>query len=106
MVWVPWSFGNRCHGGLFLAIPNPTILPVLDPQRWGWTYDQLDHLGQRLFDCWERYRDCFTTRIRDTSPLAHVYLQGLLLLPNERNDANIARRIVGPDDDGQALQNF
>jgi len=89
-----------------LAIPDPTMPPVLDPQRWGLTDDQLDQLGQRLFDCWDRYRDCFTTRTRDTSPLAHVYLQGLLLLPNERNYANIARRIVGPDDDGQALQNF
>jgi SRSO17 transposase len=90
-----------------MVVPKPaTIPPVLDPQRWGLTDDQIDQLGQRLFDCWSRYRDCFTTRTRDTSSLAHVYLQGLLLLPHERNYANIARRIVGPDDDGQALQNF
>jgi len=90
-----------------MVAPSPTTIPpVLEPYRWGLTDEQLDQLGQRVFDCWSRYRDCFTTRTRDTSPLAHVYLQGLLLLPSERNYANIARRIVGPEDDGQALQNF
>jgi len=29
-----------------------------------------------------------------------------LLLPDERNYANIARRIIAPDDDGQSLQQF
>jgi hypothetical protein len=66
-------------------------------------FKSLDH---QLFDCWDRFHDCFTTRTRDTSPLAHVYLKGLLLLPEERNYANIARRILGSDDDGQALQQF
>ena len=90
-----------------MVAPLPTTIPpVLEPQRWGLTDAQLDQLGQRLCACWSRYRDCFTTRTRDTSPLAHVYLKGLLLLPNERNYANIARRLIGPEDDGQALQNF
>jgi SRSO17 transposase len=88
------------------SAPSTTVPPVLDPERWGLTGDLLDQLGQRVYECWERYRDCFTTRTRDTSPLAEVYLKGLLLLPEERNYANIARRVIGPDDDGQALQQF
>jgi SRSO17 transposase len=88
------------------ASNSTTIAPVLEPQRWGLTDHQLDQLGQRLHDCWSRYRDCFTTRTRDTSTLAHLYLKGLLLLPCERNYANIARRLVGLHDDGQALQHF
>jgi len=72
----------------------------------GLSLEAVHSLGRLLFDCWDRFHDCFTTRTRDTSALAHVYLKGLLLLPDERNYANIARRIIGPDDDGQSLQQF
>lgn len=81
-------------------------LDGIDPQRWGLPAEPVATLGRRLYGCWEDFRDCFTTRTRDTSELAHVYLQGLLLMPDERNYANIARRIVSPEDDGQALQHF
>jgi SRSO17 transposase len=81
-------------------------LDGIDPKRWGLSLEAVQSLGRQLFDCWDRFHDCFTTRTRDTSPLAHVYLQGLLLLPEERNYANIARRILSPDNDGQALQQF
>jgi len=90
-----------------MATPSPTTIPpISEPLRWGLSDEQLDQLGQRLHDCWSRYHDCFTTRTRDTSIQAHTYLQGLLLLPHKRNYANIARRINGPEDDGQALQQF
>lgn len=81
-------------------------LAGIDPQRWGLPAEVVATLGRRLHGCWEEFRDCFTTRTRDTSELAQVYLKGLLLMPGERNYANIARRIVSPDDDGQALQHF
>jgi SRSO17 transposase len=91
-----------------------TAIPVLetdsldgiDSKRWGLPIEAVQSLGRQLFNCWDRFHHCFTTRTRDTSPLAHVYLKGLLLLPEERNYANIARRIIAPDDDGQALQQF
>jgi len=85
---------------------SPATLDGLDPDRWGLPHEAVASLGRRLLGCWERFHDCFTTRTRDTSHLAHVYLQGLLLLHDERNYANIARRIIGPDDDGQSLQQF
>src|SRR3954449_1291240 len=88
------------------AAADDNSLEGIDPKRWGLPIEAVQSLGRRLFDCWGRFHDCFTTRTRDTSPLAHVYLKGLLLLPEERNYANIARRIIGPDDDSQSLQQF
>ena len=89
---------------------NPVLendsLDGINPERWGLSIEAVQSLGRQLFDCWDRFHDCFTTRTRDTSSLAHVYLKGLLLLPDERNYANIARRIIAPDDDGQSLQQF
>jgi SRSO17 transposase len=81
-------------------------LEGIDLKRWELSLEAVHSLGRHLFDCWDRFHDCFTTRTRDTSPLAHVYLKGLLLLPDERNYANIARRLIAPTDDGQALQQF
>ena len=69
-------------------------LDGIDPERWGLSLEAVQSLGRQLFDCWDRFHDCFTTRTRDTSAYAHVYLKGLLLLPEERNYANIARRII------------
>jgi SRSO17 transposase len=86
--------------------PSLRSLDELDLQCWGLPAEALDGLARRLFDCWERFSPCCRTRTRDTSELAHVYLQGLLLLPDERNYANIARHLLGPQDDGQALQHF
>jgi hypothetical protein len=44
----------------------------------------------------------FHQSTRDTSELANVYLQGLPLLPDERNQANIARCLIDPDNDGES----
>src|SRR4051794_8997090 len=86
--------------------PEADSLGGIDPERWGLSLEAVRSLGRQLFDCWQRFHDCFTTRTRDTSALAHVYLKGLLLLPDQRNYANIARRVIGPEDDGQSLQQF
>ncbi len=55
-------------------------LEGIDLKRWGLSLEAVHSLGRQLFDCWDRFHDCFTTRTRDTSPLAHVYLRGLRLL--------------------------
>lgn len=81
-------------------------LEEAEAERWGLPAEAIDGLGRQLYDCWQRFHHCFKTRTRDTSPLAHVYLKGLLLLPEDRNYANIARRIIDPDNDGQSLQQF
>ena len=76
------------------------------PRRWGLPEEAVHDLGRQLFELWDRFHECFTTRTRDTSELAHIYLKGLLLLDGERNYVNIARQVIGPDNDGQSLQQF
>src|SRR2546421_12245162 len=85
---------------------NSNSLARIDPVRWGLPSQAVNTLGDQLYECWERFHNCFKTRTRDTSEFAHVYLKGLLLLKDKRNYANIAREIIDPDDDGQALQQF
>jgi len=75
-----------------------------DPCRWGLSAEATATVGARLYEFWLRFRDCFTTRTRDTSPNAYTYLRGQLTMDNERNFANMARNMTG--DDGQALQHF
>ena len=79
---------------------------IYEPQRWGLPMEAVDELGGRLYQIWDRFRECFKTRTRDTSPCAHNYLRGLLTMETKRTYANIARRVVDRDDDGQAMQQF
>jgi SRSO17 transposase len=81
-------------------------LEGVTPRRWGLPEEAVHDLGRLLFELWDRFHECFRTRTRDTSELAHVYLKGLLLLDGERNYVNIARRVLGLDNDGQSLQQF
>ena len=66
--------------------------------------EAIAHLGEDLYNYWERYRLCFRTRTRDTSPYAYTYLRGQMTLEDARNYANIDRRLNGGD--GQSLQQF
>ncbi len=75
-----------------------------DSRRWGLSAEALSSVGERLYEFWRRFRDCFRTRTRDTSANAYHYLRGQLTMDTERNFANMARNITG--DDGQALQHF
>jgi SRSO17 transposase len=75
-----------------------------DPSRWGLSAEATSTVGERLYEFWLRFRDCFKTRTRDTSANAYNYLRGQLTMDNERNFANLARNMTG--DDGQALQHF
>jgi DDE superfamily endonuclease len=83
-----------------------TCLDIFDPDRWGLPADAVASLAERLHSLWTRFRPCFTTTTRDGSPYAWVYLRGVLTMTSKRTFANIARRIVDPADDGQALQQF
>ena len=88
-----------------MLTPTPAT-DIFDPDRWGLPADAVASLAQRLHALWTRFRPCFRTTTRDGSPHAWVYLRGVLTMPGKRTFANIARRIVDPADDGQALQQF
>jgi len=76
------------------------------PQRWGLPAKVIADLGDRLQRFWSRFRGCFKTQTRDSAAHAWAYLRGLLGLDSGRNFANIARRVNGPEDDGQDVQHF
>jgi SRSO17 transposase len=61
-------------------------------------------LGDDLYQFWEGYRPCFRSRTRDTSEQAYVFMRGQLTMDDQRNYANIDRRLTGGD--GQGLQQF
>jgi SRSO17 transposase len=79
---------------------------LLDPQRWGLPLEVELDLGDRLERVWNAYRAWMRTETRDSSDCALCYLKGLLLMETERNFTNIARRVLGPEHDGQRLQHF
>jgi len=77
-----------------------------DFERWGIPYEAVADLGERLHNLNRRFRGCFATQTNNKSGYAQVYLRGLLWLESKRNYANIARRVIGPENDGQGLQHF
>ncbi|MCI0529438.1 MAG: IS701 family transposase [Nitrospira sp.] len=79
---------------------------VFDPRRWGLTEEVVETLAERVRGIWKRFRSCFRTKTTDTSGYAEVYLEGLLTMPNKRNYANIARRVIDVQEDRQNLQQF
>jgi len=83
-----------------------TTKEICDPNRWGLPAEAIADLGNRLHSFWERFRGCFKTRTRDAAEHAWTYLRGLLLMDTERNFANIDRRVISPEGDGQNLQQF
>jgi len=86
-----------------MLTPTPDT-DIFDPDRWGLPAEAIVGLADRLHALWTRFRPCFQTTTRDGSCHAWVYLRGLLTMTTKRTFANIARRVVGPTDDGQALQ--
>src|SRR5262249_40542768 len=98
----PWrkaAPGLDCGGWAGMGEPA-----LQAPQRWGLSAEAVAHLGACLFQFWLRFRDCFTTRTRDTSAHAYDYLRAQLTMDTERNFANMDRILHGGD--GQALQHF
>ena len=82
------------------------VAELMVADRWGLRSKAVAGLGQRLQGYWSRYRGCFKTKTRDSAKHAWDYLRGLLEMKAERNFANIARRLTGPEQDGQNLQQF
>jgi hypothetical protein len=79
---------------------------LFDSHRWGLPLIAVTDLANRLRRIWSRFRGHFTTRTHDTSEYAFIYLRGLLTMDTKRNYANIARRVINLEDDGQNLQQF
>jgi SRSO17 transposase len=77
---------------------------VSDPDRWGLPASAVEHLAEKLTAFWEHYRPCFRTHTRDTSSSALTFWRGQLTMEDQRNFANIDRRVTGRD--GQPLQHF
>jgi SRSO17 transposase len=77
---------------------------VSDPNRWGLPARAVARLGDELHSFWERYRPSMRTHTRDTSACGLTFWRGQLTMDDQRNFANIDRRVNGQD--GQALQHF
>lgn len=77
---------------------------LFDPDRWGIPDEAVSGLGAQLYGFWQRFQPACRTRTRATSPYAYLYLRGQLTMEDQRNFANIDRRLNGGD--GQGLQQF
>jgi SRSO17 transposase len=77
---------------------------LFDPQRWGVPVEKIKDLGPKLGKHWQRFRQRFKSKTRDTSEHALAYLQGQMTMESGRNFAGIANSMENSD--GQALQHF
>jgi SRSO17 transposase len=66
--------------------------------------EKIRTLGPKLEGHWQRFRQRFKTRTRDTSEHALAYMRGQMTMESNRNFAGIANRMEQAD--GQALQHF
>ncbi len=81
-------------------------LNLFDPDRWGLPDEVVANLADHLRHFWLGFGHCCKTQTRDTSENGWVYVRGLLIMKTNRNFANMARRVIDPDNDGQNLQQF
>jgi len=79
---------------------NNSKSKIFNPRAWGLSRQAIESLGDRLYEHWERYAECFETTTRDTSDYARDYLSGLLRMEKERNFTKIAQTA------GQSPQNI
>lgn len=88
----------------FVVAPNGDIF---EAERWGLHTDAIKNLAVQLKGMWKRFHHLFKGKTgRDTSENAYIYLRALLTMESKRNYAEIARRIISIEDDGQNLQQF
>lgn len=73
---------------------------IFNPRAWGLSRQAIEGLGDRLYEHWERYEECFQTMTRDSSPYALDFLSGLLRMEKERSFTKIAQTA------GQSPQNI
>ena len=72
-------------------------------EQWGISLEEVDHLGERLTQFYDRFRSYTQTKTRDTSEYGLGYLSGLLRMETKRNMANVSRKTAMS---GQNLQHF
>lgn len=72
-------------------------------EQWGISLEEVDHLGERLTQFYDRFRTYTQTKTRDTSEYGLGYLSGLLRMETRRNLANVGRKTALS---GQNLQPF
>ena len=82
---------------------NGNSSSIFNPHNWGLPIEAVCDLGNRLKYFWERFRDCFKTKTRDTSDYGYTYLSGQMRMETNRNFANIGRRNGVA---GQNMQHF
>lgn len=88
----------------FIVAPDGT---AFDAERWGLNIEAIEELATQLRRMWLRYHHIFMPQFgHDTSKWAFIYMRALFTMDTKRNYAEIARRIVSIDDDGQSLQQF
>lgn len=81
-----------------------TAMPTNQLERWGLAEIAQSDLATQARTFWERFGACFRTKTRENGETAWQYLQGWMTMDDARNFANIARRIEGPQADGQRIQ--
>jgi hypothetical protein len=62
---------------------------VFEPERWGLSTETTQNLVHCLLGFWQRFRERFKTKTRDTSEYAYSYMSGQLRMGEKRNFANI-----------------
>ena len=72
-------------------------------EQWGISLEEVDHLGERLTQFYDRFGGYTQTKTRDTSIYGLGYLSGLLRMETKRNMANVGRKTAMS---GQNLQHF
>lgn len=65
--------------------------------------EEIETLGERLVEFYQRFGSCFRTKTRDTSEYGLKYISGLIRMETDRNLANVGRK-TGVS--GQNLQHF
>ena len=74
-----------------------------EASRWGLPLEEIEQLGERLRDNYDKFRPYLRTQTHDTSSYGLHYLNGLLRMERSRNIANIGRKTDMPK---QNLQHF
>jgi hypothetical protein len=86
------------------AVAAAASVTIEEQARWGLPAAAVVEVAGRLRVIGERSRPCFAGQTRDGSAIAWGSLGGHLTVDQERPCANSARRVEGPEADGQRVQ--
>lgn len=81
----------------------PNNKPINEGARWGLPLEEIEQLGERLFEFYQEFRSYLRTQTRDTSEYGFDYVSGLLRMETKRTIANIGRQ---SQISGQNLHHF